>query len=408
MRVPEDQTKLPKQFYTQLHTMESQIPINMSDTETKKPVESPDRYPRCLGIFCTAIHCISGEMKEFGDWMKDKPIVFQFIDWVLRGTSQVFFVNNPLSGLIMAVGLFLQNPWWAILGCLGTAVSTFTALLLSQDRSAIAAGLYGYNGTLVGLLMAVFSIKGDWYWWMIFPVILMSMTCPVLSSALVSIFSKWDLPIFTLPFNLAVTLYIATTGHYNVFFPTANFQPIDATPNITWSTANVPMLLKAVPVGVGQVFGCDNPWTGGIVLVGLFLSSPVICMHAAIGSALGMLAGLSLAIPFETIYFGLWGYNPVLACIAVGGMFYALTWQTHVLAIAAALFSAYLGGALANMFSVLRVPSCTWSFCLTALTFLLMTTNNPAIYKLPLSKVTYPEANRIYYLTLKKDKKCNI
>ena len=44
-------------------------------------------------------------------------------------------------------------------------------------------------------------------------------------------------------------------------------------------------------------------------------------------------AGLALAAPFGDIYFGLWGYNSVLACIAVGGMFYALTWQVHLLAL---------------------------------------------------------------------------
>ena len=44
-------------------------------------------------------------------------------------------------------------------------------------------------------------------------------------------------------------------------------------------------------------------------------------------------AGLALAAPFGDIYFGLWGYNSVLACIAIGGMFYALTWQVHLLAL---------------------------------------------------------------------------
>lgn len=44
-------------------------------------------------------------------------------------------------------------------------------------------------------------------------------------------------------------------------------------------------------------------------------------------------AGLALAAPFGDIYFGLWGYNCVLACIAIGGMFYALTWQVHLLAL---------------------------------------------------------------------------
>ncbi|XP_024091719.3 urea transporter 2 [Pongo abelii] len=355
-----------------------------------------------------ALSYITGEMKECGEGLKDKSPVFQFFDWVLRGTSQVMFVNNPLSGILIILGLFVQNPWWAISGCLGTIMSTLTALILSQDKSAIAAGLHGYNGVLVGLLMAVFSDKGDYYWWLLLPVIIMSMSCPILSSALGTIFSKWDLPVFTLPFNITVTLYLAATGHYNLFFPTTLLQPASAMPNITWSEVQVPLLLRAIPIGIGQVYGCDNPWTGGIFLIALFISSPLICLHAAIGSTMGMLAALTIATPFDSIYFGLCGFNSALACIAIGGMFYVITWQTHLLAIACALFAAYLGAALANMLSVFGLPPCTWPFCLSALTFLLLTTNNPAIYKLPLSKVTYPEANHIYYLSQERNRRASI
>lgn len=50
-------------------------------------------------------------------------------------------------------------------------------------------------------------------------------------------------------------------------------------------------LLKSLPVGVGQIYGCDNPWTGGIFLGAILLSSPLMCLHAAIGSLLGIAAG---------------------------------------------------------------------------------------------------------------------
>ncbi|XP_059750565.1 urea transporter 2 isoform X3 [Balaenoptera ricei] len=348
-----------------------------------------------------AVSYLTGEMKECRSWLKDKPLAFQFTDWVLRGAAQVMFVNNPLSGLIIFIGLLIQNPWWTIAGGLGTVVSTLTALVLSQDRSAIASGLHGYNGMLVGMLIAVFSEKLDYYWWLLLPVTFTAMSCPVFSSALSSVFSKWDLPVFTLPFNIAVTLYLAATGHYNLFFPTTLVEPVSSVPNITWSEIEMSLLLQAIPVGVGQVYGCDNPWTGGVFLVALFICSPLICLHAAIGSIVGMLAALTVATPFKTIYLGLWSYNCVLSCIAIGGMFYALTWQTHLLALICALFCAYMGAALSNIMSVVGVPPGTWPFCLSALTFLLLMTNNPAIYKLPLSKVTYPEANRIYYLTVK-------
>lgn len=44
-------------------------------------------------------------------------------------------------------------------------------------------------------------------------------------------------------------------------------------------------------------------------------------------------AGLALAAPHRDIYSGLWGYNSALSCIAIGGVFYVITWQTHILAL---------------------------------------------------------------------------
>ncbi|XP_055489317.1 urea transporter 2-like isoform X1 [Leucoraja erinacea] len=372
--------------------------------ESKKTIEELSfvQQNNMKNILSKGVHYLSGDMREFGYWIKEQNITFQFIDWVLRGSAQVMFVNNPLSGLVILIGLVVQNPWWALNGFLGTVFATLAALLLNHDRSMIAAGLSGYNGILVGLLLAVFCDKGDWYWWLLLAVILMSMFCPIISSALAAVLGKWDLPVFTLPFNLSVGLFMAATGHYNHHFPQIRIEPVTTSYNITWPDLSIPMLLRSIPVGVGQVYGCDNPWTGGIFFAALFISSPIICLHAVIGSCVGTLAGLSLASPFQKIYNGLWSYNSVLACIAVGGMFYALTWQTHILAIICSIFCAYLGEALMNIMSVFGLPACTWPFCLSTIMFLLMTSNHKAIYKLALHEVTYPEKNRKIYLEMKK------
>lgn len=157
-----------------------------------------------------------------------------------------------------------------------------------------------------------------------------------MSSALASINSRWDLPVFTLPFNILVCLHMVATGHYNHHFPQVLIQPRSELPNITWSELDVakvgnasnvvpgwerlqislqnvlclffcalhlislslfpppPMhtqLFMSVPVGIGQVYGCDNPWTGGIFIISLFISSPITCAHAVLGSAIGMVSG---------------------------------------------------------------------------------------------------------------------
>ncbi|XP_005224169.1 urea transporter 1 isoform X1 [Bos taurus] len=378
---------------------------SMDDNPTAvKLDQGGNQAPQGRGRRCLpkALGYITGDMKEFANWLKDKPQALQFVDWVLRGISQVVFVSNPISGILILVGLLVQNPWCALNGCVGTVVSTLTALLLSQDRSAITAGLQGYNATLVGILMAIYSDKGNYFWWLLFPVSAMSMTCPVFSSALNSVLSKWDLPVFTLPFNMALSMYLSATGHYNPFFPSTLITPVTSVPNVTWPDLSALQLLKSLPVGVGQIYGCDNPWTGGIFLGAILLSSPLMCLHAAIGSLLGIIAGLSLSAPFEDIYAGLWGFNSSLACIAIGGTFMALTWQTHLLALACALFTAYLGASMSHVMAVVGLPSGTWPFCLATLLFLLLTTKNPNIYKMPISKVTYPEENRIFYLQSRK------
>ncbi|KAF3848641.1 hypothetical protein F7725_015138 [Dissostichus mawsoni] len=214
-------------------------------------------------------------------------------------------------------------------------------------------------------LIGTFISTGSWYWWLLLPNVFMCMLCPVVSSALSSVAGKWDLPIFTLPFNILLCLHLSQLSQ----------------------------LLLSVPVGVGQVYGCSSPWTGGVFLLALLLCSPIICLHAVYGSAAGTLSGLALAAPDQDIFSGLWGYNSVLSCIAIGGVFYVLTWQTHLLAVFCAFFCAYMNGAVSKLMSVLALPACTWPFCLSTLIFLLMSSEIRAMCRLPLSAVSHPEEN---------------
>ncbi|XP_053267720.1 urea transporter 1-like [Pleuronectes platessa] len=339
---------------------------------------------------CRTVGLFTGDMRRCRKWVSRQNVMIQLLDWMLRGMAQVMFVNNPVSGLLITAGLFLQNPWWALNSLLGTLVSTASAIFLGQNREAISAGLYGYNGALVGMLMAVFSARGNWYWWLLLPNMFMSMLCPVVSSALSTVASKWDLPIFTLPFNILVCLHMAATAANHPYFPQVYSSPAT---HKNKTEAFHSQLFLSVPVGVGQVYGCDSPWTGGVILLGLLLSSPTICLHAMLGSAAGVLTGLALAAPLRDIYSGLWGYNSALSCIAVGGVFYVITWQTHLLAVICALFSAYMTSASSRLMSVLALPACTWPFCLSTLIFLLFSSEIPAICRLPLSVVSYPEEN---------------
>src|SRR6266566_9499481 len=73
------------------------------------------------------------------------PVV-TMVDTLLRGTGQVMFQNNPLTGLLFLAGIFVNSGKLGGLGILGLATSTLTAYLLGADRTLIRNGLFGFNG----------------------------------------------------------------------------------------------------------------------------------------------------------------------------------------------------------------------------------------------------------------------
>src|SRR3974377_1790691 len=96
------------------------------------------------------------------------------IEWAkifLRGIAQVFFQENALTGLLFLIGIAAASPLMGIGALVGTVLSTVTAKLLKYDEGQIRAGIYGFNGTLVGIavlfylepgIAAILLLVGGW------------------------------------------------------------------------------------------------------------------------------------------------------------------------------------------------------------------------------------------------------
>ena len=120
-----------------------------------------------------------------------------------RGVGQVMFQNNALSGLLMLAGILLNSWQMALLAIAGNVVSTLTACLSGYSREDIRNGLYGFNGTLVGIAIGVFM-----------PVSVASFSLLVagacLSAWIARLFSlQRRVPGFTAPFILSVWILLA-------------------------------------------------------------------------------------------------------------------------------------------------------------------------------------------------------
>uniref|UniRef100_A0A7N6FKX9 Urea transporter n=1 Tax=Anabas testudineus TaxID=64144 RepID=A0A7N6FKX9_ANATE len=289
--------------------------------------------------------------------------VLQLVLWGLRGVSRVILANNPLSGALIMAALCWESRWQALLGTVGVLASTITAVIMGQDSAEVSGGHHGFNGMLVSLLMGVFSSAGDWYWWLLLPACLGSATCVFLYSGLSSVFHHWDLPVSVFPFNTIILLYLLCTGSDNPYFPHLPAIPPGALgPNDTKLIAVE--VIRGIPLGVGQIYACVALGPCLLILGAVLLYSPLLAVHALLGSAVGTLAGLSMAVKPDFLYSGLSGFNGSLGCMAVGGLFFTFSWRIHLLAIANAFLSAYADIALGNLLGTVSTHT-LYHVCMT-------------------------------------------
>jgi urea transporter len=79
--------------------------------------------------------------------------------------------------------------------------------------------------------------------------------------------------------------------------------------------------------GVGEVMFRDNLATGVIFLVAILVNSRISAAFAAVRSAVALLTTLAIGGDGFSVYHGLYGFNAVLCAIALGGLFFVLTWN---------------------------------------------------------------------------------
>ncbi|XP_039997280.1 urea transporter 2 [Xiphias gladius] len=360
--------------------------------ETKAEVEEASRSRASLSrrVLSSLLLC-TGDMMHLNEYMQDKSFVLQLAVWGLRGVTRVILANNPLSGALILAALYWASPWQGLLGTLGILVSTLTAVVMGQDSAEVSGGLHGFNGMLVSLLMGVFSSAGDWYWWLLLPVCLGSATCVFLFSGLSSVLDRWDLPVAVFPFNIIIILYLLCTGQDNPYFPQYPAVPPGVLgPNDTKLVAVE--VIRGIPLGVGQIFACGALGPSLLILGAVLLYSPLLAIHGLLGSAVGTLAGLSVAVCHDSLYSGLSGFNGALGCMAIGGLFFTFSWRTHLFAIASAFLSAYADIALRNLLGTVGLPACSWAATLIA-TLMLLLTGSLAAYRIPIGQVMAPEHN---------------
>lgn len=241
-----------------------------------------------------------------------------------RGIGQVMFQNNAFSGLLMLIGIFLNSWEMGILALSGNIISTLTAYFSGYGRDDIKNGLYGFNGTLVGIAVGVFmelSIGS----------LLLMAVASCISTWISRLFNlQRPLPGFTAPFILSIW---GLLGFYTWIMP--DVLLVSDAVNDTTQRINY---FQTLSFSIGQVMFQGNIWTGLFFLVGILVNSRTAAFYTVIGTLLPIPLAILLGIDTDTLNMGLMGYNGVLCAIALGDK----SWEGLVWASCSILLSVIL------------------------------------------------------------------
>lgn len=259
--------------------------------------------------------------------------IYQEMKTLLLGFSQVFLLQSALSGALILAGLFCNSWQLALLALLGCLVSRAVASLWRDTKSEIADGLYGFNGTLVGIAIG-------FYWEISWLSILLLVIGAALSTWLARAFRRHaQLPGLTAPFIIAVwaLLLVSLLAPQGVGLLDSAAQLEKGQP--LWRKLGV-----ALGDSVGQVMFQANVLTGILFFLAIAWESRRKALYALLGALIPM-----LVIPFvpEAVWReGLLGYNAVLCAIYWAGtgerrLLYALL--SVVLSVLLELLALYAG-----------------------------------------------------------------
>ncbi|WP_234396698.1 urea transporter [Hoylesella timonensis] len=243
---------------------------------------------------------------------------------IFRGVGQVMFQGNALSGALMLAGIACNSLLMCLFALAGSAIGTCTAVALRYDGGRICDGLYGFNAALVGIAVPCFMPIH------VASVLLMVVAC-VLSTLVTRLFERQRLaPALTAPFVL-ITWAMLLLSH---IFPQLQLPATTAA-----DTAESFSLMRAASLSFGQIMlQGNNLLTGLLFLLVICVNSCKMGMESLVACALCLTVVWVPGVSTTSVNNGIYGYNAILAVLAVANILGIGSW-TYVKALVALILT---------------------------------------------------------------------
>lgn len=292
----------------------------------------------------------------------------------LKGTSQVFFMENVWTGLLFLIAIFyasvVSGNYMTFIGAvIGVVTATITAQLLDTNQAMRDAGLYGFNGVLVGVALPTFiATSPALIFIIIFGSILSVVVTDTFNNALTK---KLGIPGSTGPFVLCGWLMMACAYNFG-YLDVNHFSGGSIATDYVLSGSAVPSIGTLIQIffkNIGQVFLLGSAISGVIVLAGIFVASWQAGVAAAAGSLIAIVIALFMGADPKDVAEGLYGFSPVLTAMAISVIFFKPSAKVIVYAVLATIITVLIQGSLDIIMIPDGLPSFTAPYVLTMYLF---------------------------------------
>jgi urea transporter len=291
---------------------------------------------------------------------RTRPLTFLLIclDLVLRGISQVYLCDHPISGLLIAIGVGLSSLTLLSHGIIGVIGSTLGAVIVCRlPYSKISSGLVGYDGALVGCAIYSFCETLD-HSSLFLVTFFLSAVSGILHMSLANILGLAKLPPFTAAFNVTAFCLLLSVAQSNTRIASLREPDNSMDPSLGHDDESFLWFITLAIKGVGQFMFADTLLGGCLVILGITLQSRRDGLCAVLGAFVGgITARYILLLPSShalAISTGLYGYNAAGTCVVLGGgRFYRATPAAYLIGIIGAVLSVYIQIMFQSLFVII-------------------------------------------------------
>ena len=192
----------------------------------------------------------------------------------------------------------------------------------------------------------------------------------ILTAAIMHAMRNTEIPILTFPFIILTWFVLLVSYRLKAIHLSPTLVPQDLS---RWEL-NIEGELDWVEGafhGIGQIFFLDNSFSGFLLFIAVFWAGWKLGVYAIIGNAAALLVAFVLGGEHTLIIEGLYGYNAILAMLAVAIVFNMNRQRYSVLSgIIAACLTVPLAASISTWLLPYGLPALTMPFVLSTWIFL--------------------------------------